>query len=123
MSNRLNPTKIWVNLHESPLQESFYAPAHSRFTRQFSSLWTPRLTRRILCSMTLSARNRLEGEVVEIQFGGVMAHISSALRFVTTLSIRFFPARMTIKSTEVVLEKNGDAAPSQGSKEKSRQCI
>src|SRR6267142_7064443 len=79
---------------------------HETILRQFSSLWTPRLTRRILCSMTLSARNRLEGEVVEIQFGGVMAHISSALRFVTTLSIRFFPARMTIKSTEVMLEKN-----------------
>lgn len=25
--------------------------------------------------MTLSARNRLEGKVVEIQFGGVMAHV------------------------------------------------
>ncbi len=25
--------------------------------------------------MTLAARNRLEGEVVEIQFGGVMAHV------------------------------------------------
>jgi molybdopterin-binding protein len=33
------------------------------------------MARRILCSMTLSARNRLEGEVVEIQFGGVMAHV------------------------------------------------
>ena len=31
--------------------------------------------RRILCRMTLSARNRLEGKVVEIQFGGVMAHV------------------------------------------------
>ena len=26
-------------------------------------------------AMTLSARNRLEGEVVEIEFGGVMAHV------------------------------------------------
>jgi molybdopterin-binding protein len=25
--------------------------------------------------MTLSARNRLEGKVVELQFGGVMAHV------------------------------------------------
>ena len=25
--------------------------------------------------MTLSARNRLEGKVIEIQFGGVMAHV------------------------------------------------
>jgi len=35
----------------------------------------------MLCGMTLSARNRLEGKVVEIQLGGV------------------------IKSTEVMLEK------------------
>jgi molybdopterin-binding protein len=39
------------------------------------SLWTPRMTWRILCPVTLSARNRLEGKVVEIQFGGVMAHV------------------------------------------------
>jgi molybdopterin-binding protein len=25
--------------------------------------------------MTLSARNRLQGEVVEIEYGGVMAHV------------------------------------------------
>jgi molybdopterin-binding protein len=25
--------------------------------------------------MTLSARNRLEGKIVELQFGGVMAHV------------------------------------------------
>jgi len=25
--------------------------------------------------MTLSARNRLQGKVIEIQFGGVMAHV------------------------------------------------
>ena len=26
--------------------------------------------------MTLSARNRLEGEIVELQLGGVMAHVA-----------------------------------------------
>jgi molybdopterin-binding protein len=29
----------------------------------------------MLCGMALSARNRLEGKVVKIQFGGVMAHV------------------------------------------------
>jgi len=38
-------------------------------------IWTTRMARRILWPMTLSARNRLEGEVVEIEFGGVMTHV------------------------------------------------
>ena len=57
MSNRLNPNRNWMILCIFP------------------SGWTPRRTGRILCRMTLSARNRLEGKVVEIQFGGVMAHV------------------------------------------------
>ena len=31
--------------------------------------------RRILLPMTLSARNRLEGKIIELQLGGVMAHV------------------------------------------------
>ncbi len=42
--------------------------------------------------MTLSARNRLEGEVVELQMGGVMAHV------VVRVAV--------IKSTEVMLDKS-----------------
>src|SRR5260370_36746140 len=71
MSNRLNPTRMWVNLHESRPQESFYASAQARFTGQFVSFWTPRMTRRMLCAMTLSARNRLADELVEVQFRGI----------------------------------------------------
>jgi len=49
--------------------------AKGRHDGNFPSGWTPQETQRTLCRMTLSARNRLEGKVVEIQFGGVMAHV------------------------------------------------
>ncbi len=67
--------------------------------------------------MTLAARNRLEGEVVEIQFGGVMAHVvvrvgKNLIESVITkrsademkLKVRDKVSAM-IKSTEVMLQK------------------
>ena len=68
-------------------------------------------------TVTLSARNRLEGEVVEIQFGGVMAHVvmrvgKNLIESVITkrsademkLKVRDKVSAM-IKSTEVMLQK------------------
>jgi len=40
-----------------------------------NSLWTRLTGKRILCPVTLSARNRLEGQITELQLGGVMAHV------------------------------------------------
>ena len=67
--------------------------------------------------MTLAARNRLEGEVIEIQFGGVMAHVvvrvgKNLIESVITkrsademkLKVRDKVSAM-IKSTEVMLQK------------------
>jgi molybdopterin-binding protein len=67
--------------------------------------------------MTLSARNRIEGKVVEIQVGGVMAHV--AIRagknliesVITKRSVEEMKLKVgdkvsaVIKSTEVMLEK------------------
>src|ERR1700738_173459 len=67
--------------------------------------------------MTLSARNRIEGKVVEIQLGGVMAHV--VIRAGTNLIESVITKRSAdemklkvgdtvsavIKSTEVMLEK------------------
>src|SRR6267378_7703297 len=70
-----------------------------------------------LCSMTLSARNRLEGEVVEIQFGGVMAHVvmRAGKNLIESVITKRSADEMklkvgdkvsaVIKSTEVMLEK------------------
>jgi molybdopterin-binding protein len=72
----------------------------------------------ILCGMTLSARNRLEGEVTELQLGGVMAHV--VVRVGTSLVESVITPRSAeemklkvgdkvsaiIKSTEVMLEKD-----------------
>jgi molybdopterin-binding protein len=89
----------------------------AQFTEQCFFLWTPRMTGRILCSMTLSARNRLEGEVVEIQFGGVMAHVVMRVgknlieSVITKRSADEMKLKVgdkvsaVIKSTEVMLEK------------------
>jgi molybdopterin-binding protein len=75
------------------------------------------MPRRILWSMTLSARNRLEGEVVEIQFGGVMAHVVMRVgknlieSVITKRSADEMKLKVgdkvsaVIKSTEVMLEK------------------
>jgi molybdopterin-binding protein len=74
--------------------------------------------RRTLCSMTLSARNRLEGKVVEIQFGGVMAHVVMRVgknlieSVITKRSADEMKLKVgdkvsaVIKSTEVMLEKD-----------------
>ena len=67
--------------------------------------------------MTLSARNRLEGKVIEIQFGGVMAHVVMRVgknlieSVITKRSVDEMKLKVgdkvsaVIKSTEVMLEK------------------
>jgi molybdopterin-binding protein len=67
--------------------------------------------------MTLSARNRIEGKVVEIEFGGVMAHvvIRAGKNTIESLISKRSAEQMklkigdrvtaVIKSTEVMLEK------------------
>jgi len=76
------------------------------------------MARRILCPMTLSARNRLEGKIVEIQFGGVMAHVVVRIgnnlieSVITKRSADEMKLKVgdkvsaVIKSTEVMLEKD-----------------
>jgi molybdopterin-binding protein len=68
--------------------------------------------------MTLSARNRLAGKVVEIQFGGVMAHVVVSVgnnlieSVITKRSADEMKLKVgdtvsaVIKSTEVMLEKS-----------------
>ena len=82
------------------------------------TVWTRLLGWRILCGMTLSARNRLEGKVVEIQVGGVMAHVVVSVgknmieSVITKRSVDEMKLKVgdtvsaVIKSTEVMLEKN-----------------
>ena len=72
----------------------------------------------ILAGMTLSARNRLVGKVVEIQFGGVMAHVvvRAGKNLIESVITKRSADEMklkvgdtvsaVIKSTEVMLEKN-----------------
>jgi len=82
------------------------------------AVWTLWLAGRILGGMTLSARNRLEGKVVEIQVGGVMAHVVVSVgknlieSVITKRSVEEMKLKVgdtvsaVIKSTEVMLEKN-----------------
>jgi molybdopterin-binding protein len=68
--------------------------------------------------MTLSARNRLEGKVTEIQLGGVMAHVVVRVgnnvieSVITKRSVDEMKLKVgdtvsaVIKSTEVMLEKD-----------------
>ncbi len=68
--------------------------------------------------MTLSARNRLEGKIVELQLGGVMAHVvvrvgENLIESVITkrsadeMKLKVGDAvSAIIKSTEVMLEKD-----------------
>lgn len=68
--------------------------------------------------MTLSARNRLEGEIIELQLGGVMAHVAVRVgnnvieSVITKRSADEMKLKVgdkvaaVIKSTEVMLEKN-----------------
>jgi len=67
--------------------------------------------------MTLSARNRLLGKVIEIQFGGVMAHVvvQAGKNLIESVITKRSADEMklkvgdtvsaVIKSTEVMLEK------------------
>jgi molybdopterin-binding protein len=67
--------------------------------------------------MTLSARNRLTGEITEIEFGGVMAHVTVRVgkdlieSLITKRSAEEMKLKVgdtvtaVIKSTEVMLEK------------------
>jgi molybdopterin-binding protein len=76
------------------------------------------MRRRILCRMTLSARNRLEGKVTEIQLGGVMAHVVVRVgenlveSVITKRSVDEMKLKVgdtvtaVIKSTEVMLDKS-----------------
>jgi molybdopterin-binding protein len=71
----------------------------------------------MLCLMTLSARNRLEGKISELQLGGVMAHVVIQVgpNFIESVITRRSAEEMklkigdtvsaVIKSTEVMLEK------------------
>jgi len=80
--------------------------------------WTHVAGKRILCGMTLSARNRLEGTVTEIQLGGVMAHVVVQVgnnlveSVITKRSVDEMKLKVgdkvtaVIKSTEVMLEKS-----------------
>ena len=68
--------------------------------------------------MTLSARNRLAGEIVELEFGGVMAHVVVRVgkdlieSVITKRSAEEMKLKIgdkvsaVIKSTEVMLEKS-----------------
>lgn len=71
----------------------------------------------MLSLVTLSARNRLEGKIVELQFGGVMAHVVVQVgknlieSVITKKSADEMKLKVgdtvsaIIKSTEVMLEK------------------
>jgi molybdopterin-binding protein len=67
--------------------------------------------------MKLSARNRLEGKITEVEFGGVMAHVTVSVgknvieSVITRRSAEEMKLKVgdtvsaVIKSTEVMLEK------------------
>jgi molybdopterin-binding protein len=71
----------------------------------------------MLRPMTLSARNRLEGKITELQLGGVMAHVVVRVgdNLIESVITRRSAEEMSlkvgdtvsaiIKSTEVMLEK------------------
>jgi molybdopterin-binding protein len=72
----------------------------------------------MLGAMTLSARNRLQGKIVELQLGGVMAHVVVQVgdnlieSVITKRSADEMQLKIgdtvsaIIKSTEVMLEKD-----------------
>jgi molybdopterin-binding protein len=72
----------------------------------------------MLSRMTLSARNRLDGEIVELQLGGVMAHVVVRVgqnlieSVITRRSAEEMKLKIgdkvsaVIKSTEVMLQKD-----------------
>jgi len=81
----------------------------------FSTLQSSRL---MLLGMALSARNRLAGEIIELEFGGVMAHVVVRVgkdmieSVITKRSAEEMKLKIgdkvsaVIKSTEVMLEKS-----------------
>jgi molybdopterin-binding protein len=93
-------------------------PSKRAAPARFSELWTRSPIQRILRLMTLSARNRLVGKVVEIQFGGVMAHVvvKAGKNLIESVITKRSADEMklkvgdtvsaVIKSTEVMLEKD-----------------
>src|SRR6266849_5943258 len=121
MSNRINPLMCWANLGGFPGEKPCRALGASKGLRSphktGQPVWTLLLVRGILCGMTLSARNRLEGKVVEIQFGGVMAHVVVSVgknlieSVITKRSADEMKLKVgdtvsaVIKATEVMLEK------------------
>jgi molybdopterin-binding protein len=56
----------------------------------------------MLAPMPLSARNRLEGKIVELQFGGVMAHV------VVQVGNNLVESVITKRSAEEMKLKKGD---------------
>ena len=79
--------------------------------------WTPRIRERYSLLMTLSARNHLKGKIVELQLGGVMAHVVIKVgenlieSVITKRSADEMKLKVgdevsaIIKATEVMLEK------------------
>ena len=80
--------------------------------------WILRRSKAYPQGMTLSARNRLQGKIVELQLGGVMAHIVVRVgdNLIESVITRRSAEEMKlqvgdvvsaiIKSTEVMLEKD-----------------
>ena len=83
-----------------------------------SACWTLPVHRLYPSGMTLSARNKLTGKIEQIEFGGVMAHITVRVgkglieSVITKRSAEEMKLKVgdtvkaVIKSTEVMLEKD-----------------
>ena len=93
--------------------------SHSEMSRhRYSISWTKSIFRAYDLGMTLSARNRLEGRVAELQLGGVMAHVVVQVgenlieSVITRRSVEEMDLKVgdfvtaVIKSTEVMLQKD-----------------
>jgi molybdopterin-binding protein len=126
MSNRLNTNRGCASLRDFETKKSCSgnnklgtcSAIAGKVRVSFFALWTLSFRRSILRSMTLSARNRIKGKVVEIQFGGVMAHvvIRAGKNLIESVITKRSADEMklkvgdtvsaVIKSTEVMLEKN-----------------
>jgi len=101
--------RAWTNSARS-------CPGRTEFDR--GGLSTLQSTGFMLFGMTLSARNRLAGEIVELEFGGVMAHVVVRVgkdmieSVITKRSAEEMKLKIgdkvsaVIKSTEVMLEKS-----------------
>ena len=95
-----------------------HVAGHSQFTSKLNHSGLLEPGGRTLCGMTLSARNRLEGEIVELHLGGVMAHVVMRVgenlieSVITKRSADEMKLKVgdkvsaVIKSTEVMLEKD-----------------